>query len=185
MKIVIVVDMIKGFYKNGSLAGSISEKLISEVLKKLKGYPKQNIIFVRDGHSANSVEFNQFPVHCIMGTEENLLVDELKDYEGKVKNFNKNSTNAIFADGFIEYILELNPTDIELVGCCTDICIMNLAISLKTFYNQNNKDVNIIVDTTLVDTYNSPDHNKEEYTRAALMVMKLNGIIIINGSEIL
>ena len=36
-----------------------------------------------------------------------------------------------------------NVEEIEVVGCCTDICVLNLALPLKNYFNQNdNADTN-------------------------------------------
>ena len=54
-------------------------KLI-RVLEKFKGYKK---VFFLDTHLENSVEFKTYPVHCIDGTIESELVDELRPYLDK------------------------------------------------------------------------------------------------------
>ena len=39
------------------------------------------MLFIKDAHTKDSKEFDSFPPHCIKGTEEAELVDELKPYE--------------------------------------------------------------------------------------------------------
>ena len=106
---------------------------------------------------------------------------ELKVFEEKAITFKKNSTSAMFAKGFMEYInSKQGLEDITIVGCCTDICVLNLAIPLKNYFNEQNIDTNVIVMEDLVETYNIPNvHDNKEYNEMGLKLMKQAGVIII------
>ena len=83
-------------------------------------------------------------------------VAALKVFEEKAITFKKNSTSAMFAKGFMEYInSKQGLEDITIVGCCTDICVLNLAIPLKNYFNEQNIDTNVIVMEDLVETSNN------------------------------
>ena len=64
---------------------------------------------------------------------------------------------------------------IIVTGCCTDICIMNLVIPLINYFDEQNRDVEVVVQTDAVETYNAPNHNREEYNEMALKLMKQAG----------
>ena len=77
-----------------------------------------------------------------------------------------------------------NLTELVITGCCTDICIMNLAIPLKNFFNQINRNVNIIVPENAVDTYNIPGvHDRDEWNEMAFRFMKQAGIQVVKKLE--
>ena len=111
-------------------------------------------------------------------SEESKVIDELKEYE-KVA-FTKNSTSAMYAKGFKEYMDNLkNLKKIILSGCCTDICVMNLALDLQNYFDENNKNIDIIVPKDVVETYSGPNHNREEYNEIAFKIMNNAGIKLV------
>ena len=66
----------------------------------------------------------------------------------------------MFIGGLAEDIQKLkNVEEIVLVGCCTDICIINIAMPLDIYFDDLNRDVKVIVPKNAVETYDSPDHN--------------------------
>ena len=164
-KILIVVDMVNGFVRCGAMADHYIEHIVPEMVKKINLYKNNQVIFIKDCHEEECTEFECYPKHCIKGTEESELIDELKCFENDaLAIYEKNSTSAIFAENFLSDIDEItNLKEITIVGCCTDICVLNLAIPLKNYFNQNNKNIEIIVPKNLVETYNSETHKREEY----------------------
>ena len=55
---------------------------------------------------------------------------------------------------------------------------MNFALPLKTYINEHNLDIKVTIYKNTVETYNSPEHNREEYNEIAFKIMNLNGITI-------
>ena len=137
-ELLVVVDMVNGFVKKGSLADSYIEHIIPEQIRLIEEFlkAKQGVLFIKDAHTKDSKEFDSFPPHCIKGTEEAELVDELKPYEQVAMSIEKNSTSAIFATGFMELIRGMeNLKRVVTVGCEADICVPNLAIPLQNYFN--------------------------------------------------
>ena len=180
-KLVINIDMVVGFCEKGALADPGIKRAIPyqiERLEEAKNDPEAEIVFVEEDHDENCEEFNFFPPHCIRGTEECDVVDELKEYEEDAFVIKKNSTSGIFVKDF-EELLEAakNLEKIELQGCCTDLCVMNLAIPLRNYFNQHNRNVDIEVYEETIETYNIPEiHERDEYNKWAFKFMELNGI---------
>jgi len=180
MELLIVVDMVNGFIKKGNMADKYINHIINPNIELIKKINKEggNIVFIKDTHKIKSREFDRFPVHCLEESEESKVIDELKEYE-KVA-FTKNSTSAIYAKGFKEYIDNLkNLKKIILSGCCTDICVMNLALDLQNYFDENNKNIDIIVPKDVVETYSGPNHNREEYNEIAFKIMNNAGIKLV------
>ena len=181
-KLLIVVDMVNGFAKKGNMADPNiqhitpeCETLVKEFLEK--GY---QVIYITDCHNENCNEFLKIPVHCVEGTDEAEMVDALKKYQDRVIVIKKNSTSAMFAPGFMDIINQM--TDLEevvIIGCCTDICVQNLAIPLANYFDEMDRPVRITVPVNAVETYNAPYHPKDEYNEMAFKFMKQTGINIV------
>ena len=70
--------------------------------------------------------------------------------------------------------------EVVITGCCTDICVMNLAIPLINYFDENDREVKVRVPQNAVETFNSETHDREEYNKMALRLMKNQGIGVEN-----
>lgn len=183
-KCLIVVDMVNGFVREGILHDSyishtikFQKKLIDEHLRN-----GDLVVFIKDSHSNNSTEFKRFgnTTHCIKGTNESNLVDELKPYE-ELENtisIEKNSTSFMEAPDFRNLIKNLNNIkEVDVVGCCTDICVFNGTMGLANYFDQHNKCVKINVYEEGVETYSRI--SRENYVEAANLLMGQQGIQLV------
>lgn len=185
-ELLIVVDMVNGFIKEGALADSSVGHIIPEIELLVKDFFSRNqgVIFVKDCHTPDSVEFETFPVHCLKGTLEAELVGELKKYEEFGISIEKNSTSAIFAEGFLHLIDGMTSLErVVGVGCESDICVPNLFIPLKNYFNQHNRDVEILIPENAIETYDSPSHSREEYSKASRLLMEQSGLKLVKKYE--
>ena len=90
----------------------------------------------------------------------------------------KNSTCFMEAPLFRELMeREINMNDFDIVGCCTDICVVNGAIALANYLDQNNRKHNIRVHEDAIATYAEDD--RKEYVEAAKLLMKQQGINLV------
>ena len=84
-EVLIVVDMVNGFAREGMLASPLVDAIVPNVVEYVEEAKKENrlIIFIKDTHDKDSVEFRRFgdEPHCLRGTREAQLVDELVPYE--------------------------------------------------------------------------------------------------------
>lgn len=151
---IFIVDINNGFAKCGALYSPRVEALINPIANLVKNVEDKinNIIAFTDCHELDAVELLSYPSHCIKGDIESEIVDELMSIKN-LKVLPKNSTNGFFA---LENIDFNNVDNLIIVGDCTDICIYQFAITLKSYFNQNNINKNIIVPINLVDTYDIP-----------------------------
>ena len=160
-KLLIIVDMVNGFVREGLLHDKNIENIIKPQIEILEYFIKNNygVILLKDSHTKESEELKRLPNHCISGETESDLIDELKSYEKKSIIIEKNSTCALFVPTFKEKIdMMQNLKEIVVTGCCTDICVLNLVIALRNYFDQFNKKIDIIVPTNCVDTYNNVNH---------------------------
>lgn len=182
--LLINVDMVNGFAREGAMADSYIEHIIPEQIKLMEQTTKNNegIAIIKDTHKENCREFKRYPVHCVEETAESELVDELKKFEPDALVYKKNSTSTMYASGFIEDIEKMeNLKEVIIVGCCTDICVLNLAIPLQNYFDEKDRDIKITIPKNTVETYDAPYHNREEYNEIAFKLMTQAGINLVES----
>lgn len=180
---LIIIDIINGFVKEGALKSTRVESIVPEISKLMKRCIGQNIpvLAFADCHSNESPEFDFYPAHCIRGTYESEVVEEIKDI-GRYELIPKNSTNGFLEDQFQEWLKK--HTDIKnyiVVGDCTDICIMQFVLTLKAYFNMKNIKADIYVPKDAVDTFDLNPHNGDLMNIFALYTMMANGIRVIKS----
>ncbi len=180
--IVFVVDMVNGFIKEGALHDGKIMDVVEPIQSLLEEY---NSIFVCDNHPEDAREFQAYPKHCVIGTSEAQVIDELQKYN---KNqIEKNSTNTFFSPGFQDFLEEdfYQYDDYIITGCCTDLCILQFALSFHSWLNQNDyNDKRIIIPVDCVETYHiDGNHDAGQWNEMALENMATNGIQIVSRIE--
>ncbi len=182
---LIVVDMVNGFVNEGVLHDKNIRKIVPRQLELLEEAEKKGslIILVKDTHNKNATEFKRFgnTTHCIKGTSEAELIDELKPFEQKdnVITVEKNSTSLMESLEFREIVKQAeNLKEVNFVGCCTDICVFNGAMGLANYYDEWNRDVTINVHEDAIATYSEDE--REEYVQSAKLLMKQQGINLVS-----
>ena len=140
--IVIVVDMQNDFI-TGSLKNAYANDIIPKIKERIEQAKSEGdyVFFTQDTHYHNYLHTQEgkfLPIeHCIKNTWGWEIVDELKPYAEYI--YEKSTF------GCLDLAINLMPFEfdnIELVGTCTDICIMANAILLKTFFPEKNIIVN-------------------------------------------
>lgn len=175
MKKLYVIDMINGFCKEGALHDTSILKIVPNIIRELEQIPMDQRVFVVDCHALDCGEFQAFPPHCIKGTRESEIIDELKPFASTI--YQKNSTNACHV---MDLQKEMDGVDeVIITGCCTDICIMQFALSLKTWINQHDRNIFVCIPHDCVATYDIPDvHDATLFHEFAIKCMCNSGIII-------
>lgn len=136
MKVLITIDLLNGFYRKGyplSLPDSTAgiEKYIASrinILTKEGG----KVIFVCDSHSLSDPEIeNPYPPHCMKGTVEAEIIDELKPLAANATVLTKNTLSIFLNTGLENILEELKPIEVEVTGVCTDICDLFAVYELR------------------------------------------------------
>ena len=179
---LIVVDVINGFTIVGALSSERVTQIIGKVGKLMRSAIERSIdiVFFADSHTKDSTEFKSFPPHCLINTTESEVVEELKAI-GHYTLIEKNSTNGYHAPKFKQYLKD-NPNVKNFIVCgdCTDICVLNLCLSLKTAFDQDDKECNVIVPMQCVETFDAPSHSAELMNVMAFKLLETNGILLYN-----
>lgn len=162
---LIVIDMQNDFI-TGSLGTPEAQAIVGNVKNKITEYLSRGdeIIFTRDTHFENYLETTEgkkLPVtHCIKGTKGWQIAPGL-EIPGAVyidkPSFGWTGWNKMQFD------------NIEIVGLCTDICVVSNALILKAAF----PDANIVVDSSCCAGVTPKTHS------AALETMKMCQIDVI------
>lgn len=182
---LIVVDMVVGFVEEGILSSPRVKDMSTNLLElnnRTEGYNK---VYFVDSHNENAEELKSYPVHCIASTKEEELIDGLKESvikEDNITVIKKNSTNGFHVPEFKNWLDKIvdKVDNFIVVGCVTDICVLQFVLTLKTYFNQMDLSKRVIVPANCVETFDIPGHPGDEMNLFALANMKSNGIEIVS-----
>ncbi len=136
--VLVVVDMQKDFV-DGSLGTKEATAIVEAVVEKVKAFDGE-VIFTRDTHFDNYMESQEgknLPVvHCVKDTEGWELIPELKalcEARGS-KCYDKPTFGCtVLAEDLKKEYEAGEIASVELVGLCTDICVVSNALLIKAF----------------------------------------------------
>ncbi|MDD7283583.1 MAG: isochorismatase family cysteine hydrolase [Wujia sp.] len=139
--ILIVVDMQKDFV-TGALASAEAQAILPKVKEKIEVYDRagKEIIFTRDTHGEDYMQTNEgkhLPVpHCIKGTDGWQICAELTDgITSEYKTVDKPTFGFLgWKDVLASETADGSDLDIEMIGVCTDICVVSNTLILKALY---------------------------------------------------
>ena len=133
-KILVVVDMQKDFV-DGALGSKEAVAIVPAVVEKIKSYSIEDIFVTRDTHQPNYMETQEgknLPVvHCVEGTDGWQLDERVSQVVEGATFINKPTFGSTVLVDTIKAISEKEDIEIELVGLCTDICVVSNALLLK------------------------------------------------------
>ena len=132
MKLLAVIDMQNDFI-DGALGTKEAEAIVQNVAAKIEVYRSegQMVVFTRDTHGADYLETQEgrhLPVvHCVEGTIGWRISDRLNTDGAPI--FNK---PAFGSPALADYAASLTGLEeIEVIGLCTDICVISNVLLLK------------------------------------------------------
>ena len=170
MKILIVVDMQKDFI-DGSLGTEEAQLIVKSVENKVKSLDTDDkLYFTLDTHGEdylNTQEGRKLPVvHCVKDSDGWQLDASLKSYaENKADDVICKPCFGSFelVHKLAKVLNENNVDEIELVGLCTDICVISNAMMIKSAFPE----VTVSVDSSCCAGVTPESHNN------ALEAMKM------------
>ena len=170
--LLVVVDMQKDFV-NGSLGSKEAQAIVAPAAEYIRGFDGDAVVTYDTHHEdyLETPEGKKLPVrHCIFGSDGWELAPEISDalsgksYEiVKKETFGSTALPAFIQERFKKF------DRIELLGLCTDICVISNALILKNSF----PDVQIAVHASLCAGVTPAKHE------AALEVMRSCQIDII------
>lgn len=130
-RLLVVIDMQKDFV-NGTLGSKEAQAIVPHVIDKVKAYEAagQEVVYTLDTHFQDymdTMEGKKLPViHCVKGTPGWELTEELQHFQGK--RFEKVTFGS---RELADYVADGAYDSVELIGLCTDICVISNAMLIK------------------------------------------------------
>lgn len=178
-KILIIVDVQNDFV-SGALGTKEAEKMMPDLINKARSFSGE-ILMTKDTHFDDYMitqEGKNLPVvHCVKGTQGWNLPDELEEIRQnkQIKVYEKGAFGSVQLAEDLKRQYEANEIEsIELVGICTDICVVSNALLLKAFMPE----IPVFVDADCCAGVTPEKHNE------ALSVMESCQITVYHGSDI-
>lgn len=146
-KLLVVVDAQNDFI-NGPLGTSEAQVSVPKIVEKIRDADEETLIlFTKDTHDDKYLETQEgrhLPIkHCINKTEGWCIQKDIRSawMSKEVTIILENSNNNTFykdtfgSDELIHYLMFLKTDihEIEIVGFCTDICVISNALLIRTF----------------------------------------------------
>lgn len=173
-KILIVIDMQNDFI-DGSLGTKEAEAIVGAVKEKIRIYPAGDVYATMDTHETNYMETQEgknLPVmHCIRGTDGWKIRPEIAALLEDARIYEKPTFGGTAMAADIKTLSEREELELELVGLCTDICVVSNALLLKAMMPE----VKITVDAACCAGVTPEKH------LAALETMRSCQIRVINA----
>ncbi len=173
-KLLIVVDMQNDFI-DGALGTKEAVAIVPNVVKKINEWDG-DIIATRDTHTndyMNTREGKHLPIpHCIKNTPGHKINDDvteaLMNSDVDVAVIDKITFGSI---NLPKMVIAGKYDYVELIGLCTDICVVSNAMLIKAALPE----IDVAVDATCCAGVTPDTHN------AALTTMKMCQINVIGG----
>ena len=153
---VIAVDMQKGFMApQGSLfCGDAARRIIPRVRERIEREQAAGaaVFFTQDSHAADDREFEMFPPHCVAGSEDEEIIDELAGLAASATIVKKRRYSAFYNTDLADQLAELQPDKVVVMGDCTDICVLHTVSDLR------NRDFAVEVPADCVASFDPEQH---------------------------
>jgi len=144
VKILVVVDLQNDFI-DGALGTAEAVAIVDNVVERIKISSGELILFTKDTHQTDYLETpegKKLPVvHCVEGTDGWLINDRVinawRDNANTIRipelpenTFTKPVFGSVDLVAFLKS-REKEIGEIEILGICTDICVVSNAIMIK------------------------------------------------------
>ncbi len=128
LKSMLIIDMLNDFMDpRGALYCGDASRVIIPVIRSLSHRFTRDghqVIFLRDAHLPNDLEFARFPDHAVQGTWGSEIIPELRAVAGSLV-IDKTRFSA-FHNTRLEEVLALSrPEEVWVTGVVTSICVMD------------------------------------------------------------
>ena len=135
-KILIVIDMQNDFI-DMALGTKEAAAIVDEVKKKILSYSVKDVMATMDTHEENYLKTQEgelLPVeHCIRGTLGWQLHPEIAPLLDGAEIYEKPGFGSVRLAQDLKALSGTEEIELELIGLCTDICVVVNALLFKVF----------------------------------------------------
>lgn len=122
---------------DGALGTKEAEQIVEAVKDKIRSYPAENVIATMDTHGTDYMDTQEgtyLPVpHCIRGTAGWEIRPDIAALLTGAKIYEKPTFGSVQMAADLKKTAEKEELELELVGLCTDICVVSNALLLKAY----------------------------------------------------
>ena len=165
-KLLIVIDMQNDFI-DAALGTEEAVSIVEAVKDKIRTCPAEDIYATMDTHGENYMDTQEgknLPVkHCIRGTEGWQIRPDIAELLTGAHIYEKPTFGSVAMALDVAEISQDEEIEVEMVGLCTDICVVSNALLLKAMMPE----VKISVDASCCAGVTPESHE------AALETMKM------------
>ena len=173
-KILIVIDMQNDFI-DAALGTKEALGIVEAVKEKIRSYPAADVIATMDTHHGDYMQTQEgkyLPVpHCIRGSDGWRIRPDIEELLAGAKIYEKPTFGSTALAEDLKKLAETETIELELIGLCTDICVVSNALLLKAVMPE----VKISVDAACCAGVTPEKH------LAALETMRSCQIQVLNG----
>ncbi len=138
-KILLVIDMQNDFV-DGALGTPEAAAIVDRAAAEIAVYPAGDVIATRDTHEMDYLktqEGRNLPVpHCIRGTPGWELHPKIAAALKGAVLVDKPSFGSVKLAEMLAELARLDDLDITLLGLCTDICVISIALLIEALLPQ-------------------------------------------------
>lgn len=133
-KILIVIDMQNDFI-DAALGTKEAVSIVEAVKEKIRSFPAEDVIATMDTHDEGYMQTQEgknLPVmHCIKGTDGWKIRPDIAELLTGAKIYEKPTFGSTALAADLKDLSEKEEIELELIGLCTDICVVSNALLLK------------------------------------------------------
>lgn len=133
-RILVVIDMQNDFI-DAALGTKEAVSIVDAVKEKIRSYPAENVVATMDTHTRNYLQTQEgryLPVpHCIKGSDGWKIRPEIAHLLEGAKIYEKPTFGSMQLAQDLKALSEKESIELELIGLCTDICVVSNALLLK------------------------------------------------------
>lgn len=170
---LISADVINAFLYEGPLSSPRVAPIgdpIAQLMQSAWDRGVRDILLVQEGHSAGSLEFDQFGEHAVKGTHEAEAIDQIKalPFYDQLKTIYKDSLHPALNNSFDAWLDARDHLEtIIAVGDVTDFCVYQLATYLRLRANAYHRERRVIVPANCTQTWHLSVEDAAEDPAAA------------------
>ena len=173
-KILIVIDMQNDFI-DAALGTKEAVAIVEKVKEKIRSIEATDVIATMDTHGEDYMQTQEgkyLPVpHCIKGSDGWKIRPDIAELLEEAKIYEKPTFGSTALAEDLKELSGKEEIELELIGLCTDICVVSNALLLKAMMPE----VQISVDASCCAGVTPEKHE------AALETMRSCQIRVVNG----
>ena len=175
MRQILITIYMQNDFIDAALGTPEALAIVEAVKEKIRSYPAEDVIATMDTHGENYMETQEgkyLPVpHCIKGSDGWQIRPEIAELLAGAKIYEKPTFGSIAMAADLKEIAGKEEIELELIGLCTDICVVTNALLLKAMMPE----VKISVDASCCAGVTVEKHLAALETMCSCQIQVVNG----------